>query len=66
MLINIFYFRAKLLSFLFQMKTENGGFTMHEGGEVDIRGVYCAISCARLTNIYSENLVKDTAQWIMR
>ena len=26
---------------------------MHQDGELDIRGVYCALSVARLTNIYS-------------
>lgn len=39
---------------------------MHEGGEVDIRGVYCAVSVARLTNIATESLFANTAHWIMR
>lgn len=38
---------------------------MHEDGEVDIRGVYCALSAARLTNTFSAELFKNTAQWVM-
>lgn len=40
---------------------------MHDGGEVDVRGAYCAISVAKLTNISKEDeaiLFKDTAKWI--
>lgn len=39
---------------------------MHVGGEVDIRGLYCALSVARLTNIYSDDLFDKSAQWIVR
>ena len=53
-------------SYLTNMRTEEGAFRMHEGGEVDIRGVYCAVSVARLTNICSEQLFKNTPHWIMR
>jgi len=37
---------------------------MHEGGEIDIRGVYCALSVARLTNIFLEELFNNTAEWV--
>ena len=36
--------RVKLLGFLLRMKQPSGGFTMHEGGEIDVRGCYTAIS----------------------
>lgn len=39
---------------------------MHECGEVDIRGVYCAVTVARITNIYSDDLFRNTAQWVLR
>ncbi|XP_076054899.1 farnesyl transferase beta subunit isoform X2 [Oratosquilla oratoria] len=58
--------RESLSKFLWSMRTKEGAFTMHENGEVDIRGVYCAISVARLTNIYTEDLFDGTAQWIVR
>lgn len=40
---------------------------MHVDGEVDVRGAYCAISCAKLVNISEElekELFKDTAKWV--
>ncbi len=38
---------------------------MHErDGEVDIRGAYCAVSVAKLTNVYTDRLFQSTAQWI--
>jgi protein farnesyltransferase subunit beta len=39
---------------------------MHEGGEADIRGVYCALSIARLTNVYTEELFAGSADWVLR
>ena len=39
--------RAKLVTWLASLRNEDGSFTMHRGGEVDIRGVYCALSAAR-------------------
>ncbi|KAK3870824.1 hypothetical protein Pcinc_024012 [Petrolisthes cinctipes] len=58
--------RSTLVEFLWSMRTEEGSFRMHEGGEVDIRGVYCAVSVARLTNIATESLFANTVHWIMR
>lgn len=58
--------RETLQEFLWSMRTEEGSFCMHEGGEVDIRGVYCAVSVARLTNICTEGLFAGTPHWIMR
>lgn len=58
--------REKLLNFLFRMKMPNGSFQMHDGSESDIRGVYCALSVAKLTNVWSPELIKGTAHWISR
>ena len=41
-------------------------FVMHSGGEVDIRGVYCALSVARLTHVYTEDMFKGTELWVVR
>ena len=41
-------------------------FVMHAGGEVDIRGVYCALSVARLTHVYTEDMFKGTELWVTR
>lgn len=48
------------------MRTDEGAFRMHEGGEVDIRGVYCAVAVARLTNTFTDSLFSGTPHWIMR
>ena len=39
---------------------------MHEDGEEDIRGAYCAISVAQLTNISIPALFDNTGYWISR
>ncbi|XP_025104033.1 protein farnesyltransferase subunit beta-like isoform X2 [Pomacea canaliculata] len=58
--------RSGLYQFLMLMRDEEGAFRMHEGGEVDIRGAYCAASSARLTNMCTKELFSGTAEWIRR
>ncbi|XP_035223384.1 protein farnesyltransferase subunit beta-like isoform X1 [Stegodyphus dumicola] len=58
--------REKLLQFLLRMKKPDGSFTLHKGSESDIRGVYCALSVAKLTNIWCPELIKGTAHWVSR
>ena len=58
--------REKLVLWLDSLRQEDGSFIMHIGGEVDIRGVYCALSAARLTNTFSPELFRDTAQWVLK
>ena len=58
--------RAKLRKFLESMQLGDGSFMVHEGGEVDIRGVYLALSVAKLTNVYSDDLFLGTAEWVAR
>lgn len=58
--------RETLAKWMNKLRLEDGSFIMHIGGEVDIRGVYCALSAAKLTNIYTEELFKKTAQWVLR
>lgn len=43
--------RPKLLSFFLKMCVDGsfgGGMTMHEGGEVDVRGCYCALATCHM------------------
>ncbi|CAG4954007.1 unnamed protein product [Parnassius apollo] len=54
-----------LLKFLWAVRDIDGSFALHKGGERDIRGAYCAISVAKLTNIYSDALFDKTAEWIV-
>lgn len=58
------FFREKLQEFLWTVRQPNGSFQMHHEGEVDIRGVYCAVSVARLTNVYTDELFENSAEWI--
>ncbi len=44
----------------------DGAFTMHAGGEIDVRGAYCAAVSARLTNVATPEMFDGTAQWIVR
>ncbi|XP_030744971.1 protein farnesyltransferase subunit beta isoform X2 [Sitophilus oryzae] len=57
--------RQKLYEFLLRVKQPDGKFAMHTGGEIDIRGAYCAISVASLTGIMTKELVDNTAEWIV-
>lgn len=57
--------RANLRSFLLRMKRADGAFTMHDDGEVDVRGAYCALSVAALTGELDEHLAAGTAEWLL-
>ena len=58
--------REKMVAWMDRLRCEDGAFTMHVDGELDIRGVYCALSAARLLNIYSPQLFHNTDQWLLR
>jgi len=58
--------RKALYEFLMRMKQTDGSFTMHEGGEIDIRGLYCALSVAALTNILTPELTSNCVEFIKR
>ncbi|XP_017778890.1 PREDICTED: protein farnesyltransferase subunit beta [Nicrophorus vespilloides] len=57
--------RKTLKEFLYSVRAPNGAFRMHLDGEIDVRGVYCALSIATLTGIYSEKLFDGTAEWVV-
>ncbi|ELU07098.1 hypothetical protein CAPTEDRAFT_168477 [Capitella teleta] len=57
--------RPALQRYLLRMRTPEGAFKMHEGGEVDIRGAYCAASAARLTNVATKAMFDGTAEWVV-
>ncbi|CAO3631526.1 unnamed protein product [Cunninghamella echinulata] len=57
--------RKKLYQFLLQMKQPDGSFTMHHGGEIDIRGSYCALSVASLTNLLTPELMENCGDFIV-
>lgn len=57
--------RKKLQDFLWSVRRPDGSFEMHENGEIDIRGAYCALSIASLTGIMTPELFRNTAEWII-
>lgn len=63
---NYFIFRANLQNFLRRVRSPEGAFCMHDDGEIDIRGVYCALAVAILTNVYTDELFDKTAEWVIR
>ncbi|XP_011707188.1 PREDICTED: protein farnesyltransferase subunit beta isoform X2 [Wasmannia auropunctata] len=58
--------RKSLKRFLTSLRGEDGSFCMHENGEVDIRGAYCALAAAKLTNVYTPDMFRGTAEWIAK
>jgi protein farnesyltransferase subunit beta len=57
-----------LLEWLKKLKLSNGAFQMHEDGEEDVRGVYCAITVAKLCNleVFDPDLFEGSAEWIQQ
>lgn len=59
--------KTSLNNFLHLVRDKEGGFMMHVNGELDVRGAYCAISCAKLACFSEEEeneLFKNTPKWI--
>ncbi|PON36659.1 Protein farnesyltransferase subunit beta [Parasponia andersonii] len=56
---------SKLYTFLLQMKHPSGGFRMHDGGEIDVRACYTAISVASILNILDDELVHNVGNYIL-
>ncbi|XP_076240032.1 protein farnesyltransferase subunit beta-like [Calliopsis andreniformis] len=57
--------RKALKRFLISLHREDGSFSLHVGGEVDMRGVYCAVVVAKLTNVYTPEMFEDSLNWII-
>nr|Q04903.1 RecName: Full=Protein farnesyltransferase subunit beta; Short=FTase-beta; AltName: Full=CAAX farnesyltransferase subunit beta; AltName: Full=Ras proteins prenyltransferase subunit beta [Pisum sativum]AAA33649.1 farnesyl-protein transferase beta-subunit [Pisum sativum] len=57
--------RNKLYGFMRRMKQPNGGFRMHDEGEIDVRACYTAISVASVLNILDDELIKNVGDFIL-
>eukprot|EP00811_Abedinium_folium_P032270 NODE_5336_length_1781_cov_12.019952.p1 GENE.NODE_5336_length_1781_cov_12.019952~~NODE_5336_length_1781_cov_12.019952.p1 ORF type:complete len:449 (+),score=104.52 NODE_5336_length_1781_cov_12.019952:191-1537(+) len=53
--------RAQVYRFLMRMKTPEGGFRMHDEGETDTRGTYCAMAVASMLHIVTDELIAGVA-----
>lgn len=58
--------RKGLKQFLASLRMEDGSFSLHRAGETDIRGIYCAVSVAKLTNVYTPEIFKESEHWIAK
>uniref|UniRef100_A0A6B2L6D9 Protein farnesyltransferase subunit beta n=1 Tax=Arcella intermedia TaxID=1963864 RepID=A0A6B2L6D9_9EUKA len=56
--------RKALYQFFLKLKIPGGGFRVHENGEADVRGSYCALSVAYVLNLLTEELTEGVAKWI--
>lgn len=56
--------KALFYNWLLKLKQPNGGFLMHEGGECDVRAVYCAMSIASLLGILDQRLAENVHVFI--
>ena len=59
--------KQKLYSFILSKKHKYiGRFEIHENGEYDIRGVYCAIVVAYIFNILDKKLAESVNEYIAK
>ncbi|XP_059294125.1 protein farnesyltransferase subunit beta isoform X2 [Lycium ferocissimum] len=63
--IDLMMYREKLHAFLLRMKDPSGGFRMHDGGELDVRACYTAISVASILNIVDDELIHGVGNFIL-
>uniref|UniRef100_A0A914GUY8 Protein farnesyltransferase n=1 Tax=Globodera rostochiensis TaxID=31243 RepID=A0A914GUY8_GLORO len=53
--------------FIHSMRQPNGSFTIHKGGESDVRAVYCALAVANICGLpVQDQLFEETASWLTR
>ncbi|CAE7192621.1 FNTB, partial [Symbiodinium sp. CCMP2456] len=58
--------RSSMYSFLMRMKSPHGGFKMHDEGETDMRGCYCAIAVASMLHLLTDELLEGVPEYIRR
>ncbi|KAJ1735940.1 CAAX farnesyltransferase (FTase) subunit beta [Coemansia sp. Benny D160-2] len=58
--------RHAMYRWLMEMKQHDGSFAVHTGGEIDVRGIYCALVIASMLNIMTRELVSGCAEFIAR
>ncbi|EIM21068.1 terpenoid cyclases/Protein prenyltransferase [Wallemia mellicola CBS 633.66] len=56
--------RKGIYNFLIRMKQKDGSFIVHEGGEVDVRGCYCALTVATLLDILTPELLENVDTFV--
>lgn len=57
--------KHSMYNFLLSLKQSDGSYIMHEGGEVDVRGVYCAVAVATICGIKDDKLTDNCIDFIV-
>eukprot|EP00697_Spironema_sp_BW2_P018033 gnl/Spiro4/9894_TR5246_c0_g1_i1.p1 gnl/Spiro4/9894_TR5246_c0_g1~~gnl/Spiro4/9894_TR5246_c0_g1_i1.p1 ORF type:complete len:431 (+),score=103.85 gnl/Spiro4/9894_TR5246_c0_g1_i1:106-1398(+) len=58
--------RPQLYNFLMARKCRGGGFSLHDDGEIDVRGCYTAIAVGYLLNVLTPELVAGVDAYVAR
>lgn len=58
--------RASMYQFLMRMKCPDGGFRLHDEGETDMRGTYCAMAVASMLHILTDELAEGVPGYVRR
>ncbi|TIB08564.1 hypothetical protein E3P92_03720 [Wallemia ichthyophaga] len=56
--------RRGVYDFLMRVKQQDGSFIVHEGGEVDVRGCYCALAVATILDILTPELLHNVEKFV--
>lgn len=56
--------RKGLYDFFLRCKRSDGSFVVCQGGEVDVRGIYCLLVCATLLGLLTPELIEGTDKFI--
>lgn len=58
--------RAALYSWYLSMKDKStGGFAMHDDGETDVRGTYCALVVCKILNLLTEKITRGCKEYML-
>jgi len=58
--------RRAMYQFLLRMKSPEGGYMMHDEGETDMRGTYCAIAVASMLHMLTDELAEGVPEYVRR
>ena len=58
--------RKPLYAWFLSLRHENGGFSIHHDGEMDVRATYTIICCASLLNILTEQLKEGAEDFLCK
>lgn len=57
--------KPNLYRWFLSLKSDNGSYFMHEGGESDARSTYCVLSVAALLNMVTDDLLKGCKEFLL-